>query len=129
MAGNEEDEAYRCAAALRRALRRFESRCEEIARANGLTSRQYLLLLLIRGSQGGTATVSGLVHDLRLGQSTVTELVQRAEEQGLIVREPSRTDGRVVHLSLSPEGERRLAGAFAELGEERSHLIELVSSL
>ncbi len=123
------DEAYGRAAALRRALRRFESRCEEIARANGLTSRQYLLLLLIRGSEGGTATVSGLVHDLRLGQSTVTELVQRAEEQGLIAREPSRTDGRVVHLTLSPEGERRLAAAFAELGEERSHLVELISSL
>ena len=81
---------YEEAANLQAALRRFLRRSEEIARRNGLTPRQHLLLLMVKGAPDGneTATISDLVERLSLTQSTVTELVQRAEEADLLEREP-----------------------------------------
>jgi DNA-binding MarR family transcriptional regulator len=116
---------YQEAANLRSALRRFLRRSEEIARRHGLTPRQYILLLMIKARDGTPqmTTVTDLVERLALTQSTVTELVQRAEEAGLVRRQPSELDGRVMHLLLTPLGERRFAAAFAEHGPEREQLL------
>ena len=102
-------EEYRRAAELRAELRRFLRLSEEVARRNGLTPQRYALLLMIKGAPDGAerSTVTELSHRLQLAQSTVTELVRRAEDAGLLVRSPSPDDGRVVHLSLAAEGERR----------------------
>jgi DNA-binding MarR family transcriptional regulator len=116
---------YQEAANLRSALRRFLRRSQEIARRHGLTPRQYILLLMIKAREGTPqmTTVTDLVERLALTQSTVTELVQRAEEAGLVRRQPSELDGRVMYLLLTPLGERRFAAAFAEHGTEREQLL------
>jgi isopenicillin-N epimerase len=114
------------AAEFRSQLRRFLRRSEEISRRHGLTPRQYLLLLMIRASEETTepATIGHLVDRLALTQSTVTELVQRAEEAGLVGRRQSPDDGRVAYLSLTSLGAKRLQGAFEELGPERAQLAQ-----
>lgn len=116
------------AADLRTALRRFLRRAEEIARRHHLTPRQYVLLLMIRAARekGGYATITDLVDRLALTQSTITELVQRADEAGLVTRAQSPVDGRVIHLDLSELGTRRLEAAFTELGPERETLLRLL---
>jgi DNA-binding MarR family transcriptional regulator len=113
-------------ASFRSALRSFLRRTEQYARDNGLTPRQYLLLLLVKGAPDRSehATISDLVERLALTQSTVTELVQRAEEAGLISRQTSATDGRIIFLQVTPEGNRRLLATYAALGAEREHLLE-----
>jgi DNA-binding MarR family transcriptional regulator len=116
------DTDFEDAARLRTALRRFLRQSETITRRHGLSPRHYELLLMIRASAGGRSTVSQLVELLLLTQSTVTELVQRAEERGLLHRRPSPDDGRIVHLTLTDDGERRLLAGFAELGPERDRL-------
>src|SRR3954470_8953078 len=97
-------------AEFRAALRTFLRKSERIARDSGLTPQRHLLLLMIKGAPDGTgrSTVTDLSDRLQLAQSTVTELVRRAEEAGLIERERSHSDGRVAYLSLTTEGERRL---------------------
>jgi DNA-binding MarR family transcriptional regulator len=122
---------YREAAELRSALRRFLRRSEEIARRHQLTPRQYLLLLMIKAKEGSPeqATITHLVHRLALTQRTITELVQRAEEAGLVGRTPSPDDGRVTFLSLTPLGARRLHAAFEEHGPERAGLLRAVRDL
>lgn len=117
---------YRNAALFRAELRRFLRRSEERAREFGLTPRQHLLLLQIAGSEDGVTTVSALVGLLSLTQSAVTELVQRAEQCGLVQRTASKTDGRVVHLSLTPAGEEKLAAVHDALGAERAELRRVV---
>jgi DNA-binding MarR family transcriptional regulator len=117
-------EAAMRAAEFRAALRRFLRRSERIARSSGLTPQRYLLLLMIKGAPDGSekSTVTELAERLQLAQSTVTELVRRAEEVGLVERETSAVDGRVAHLRLTDEGERRLAKAVARLTGERESL-------
>lgn len=111
-------------AEFRAALRRFLRQSERVARRSGLTPQRYLLLLMIKGAPDGgeRSTVTELAQRLQLAQSTVTELVSRAEEAGLVEREQSQTDARVAYLRLSTEGERRLELAFTGLETERAQL-------
>jgi len=118
-------------AEFRSALRKFLRRSELIADTCGLTPQRYLLLLMIKGSADGSgrSTVTELSDRLQLAQSTVTELVARSVDAGLISREGSSSDGRVTYLQLTAEGERRLACSFSGLETERSALYEAIGSL
>jgi len=120
---------YAKAAEFRAALRRFLRTSEDAARLAGITPHQHLLLLQIAGCPDGTTTVSKLVDKLALTQSAVTELVQRAEQAGFVRRAASAEDGRVVHLSLTPAGEQRLAEVHKALGPERAKLRRVVDAL
>ena len=127
----EATEDYVRVAEFRSALRRFLRRAEKIARAAGLTPQRYLLLLMVKGAPDGgeRSTVTELAERLQLAQSTVTELVDRSVEAGLLRREPSENDGRVAHVRLTEEGERRLAQAFSDLESEREHLYGALEQL
>jgi DNA-binding MarR family transcriptional regulator len=74
------------------------------------------------GDHSEQSTVTELAKRLQLAQSTVTELVSRAEEIGLLERERSSVDGRIAHLRLTAEGERRLARSFTSNDRERQDL-------
>jgi DNA-binding MarR family transcriptional regulator len=119
------EEAARVAE-FRAALRQFLRTTERNARRAGLTPQRYLLLLMIKGAadRSEKSTVTELAHRLQLAQSTVTELVRRAEESGLVERERSPADGRIAHLRLTDEGERRLAESFTNNESERRALRE-----
>lgn len=122
---------YVRAAEFRSALRRFLRRSESAARRFGLTPQRYLLLLMIKGASDSTerSTVTELADRLQLAQSTVTELVGRAEHAGLVLRQPSAEDRRVALLGLTGEGERRLGLVFENLEADREQLVAAVLSL
>ena len=124
-------EDFVAVAEFRTALRRFLRRSERVARMSGLTPQRYLLLLMIKGAAGGAeqTTVTELADRLQLAQSTVTELVRRAEEVGLVTREQSQDDARVAHLRLTPEGDRRLTESFTVLSTERDQLRDAFAQL
>ena len=115
----------------RESLRRFLRQSERVARQSGLTPQRYILLLMIKGARDGSerSTVTELARRLQLAQSTVTELVSRAEDAGLVAREQSQADARVAFLRLTPEGEARLSAAFTGLETERSQLRDSFASL
>ena len=115
----------------RAALRRFLRISERNARAAGLTPQRYLLLLMIKGAADHSeqSTVTQLAERLQLAQSTVTELVRRAEEIGLVERERSSVDGRIAHLRLTAEGERRLGKTFSSNATERQMLLDALDSI
>ena len=119
------------AAEFRVALRSFLRAGERSARACGLTPQRHLLLLLIKGAPDGSesSTVTELAERMYLAQSTVTELVARAEDAGLVEREAAEHDGRVAHLTVTPEGERRLECSFTALAEERLRLRDALEEL
>ena|SRR4051794_15372583 len=115
----------------RESLRRFLRQSERVARQCGLTPQRYLLLLMIKGARDGTeqSTVTDLAERLQLAQSTVTELVSRAEDAGLVARAQSQSDARVAHLRLTPAGEERLERAFTSLATERAQLRDAYDEL
>jgi DNA-binding MarR family transcriptional regulator len=123
--------SYQVGAEFRSALRRFHRRTDEICRARGLTSEQYTLLLMVSGAPDGSgrSSIRDLAARLHVAHNGAVERVQRAEAAGLVVRERSETDRRVALVRLTPEGERRLAAAFADLGEESDRLVEYMAGV
>jgi DNA-binding MarR family transcriptional regulator len=122
---------YAEAAALRQALRRFQRRSEDITGSHGVTPRTYQLLLMLKTARGGEerAGLAELEERLQLGRSTVTELVLRSEQRGLVRRELDRDRRRGIAVGLTPLGKRRLARVVAELGDERNRLVEILAEL
>jgi DNA-binding MarR family transcriptional regulator len=123
-------EQYLHAAEVRKALRSFHRRTEEVSRAHGLTTERYELLLAIKveSERDRPVTVTSLGSTLLLTQSAVTQLVRRTEDAGLIQRQLSSQDARIRHLHLTSEGEHRLAAVVAELGPGRDHLAAVLWS-
>ena len=116
-------------ARFRLALRHFERRTAQAVKQCGLTPQRYLLLLVVAttGERGG-ATVSSLSRDLEMPQTTVTELVARAVDTGLLDR-TGGADGRVSHIGVTAEGRRRLLAAVDALRAERSQLRQTLVEL
>lgn len=95
---------YQVIANFRYALRRFQRFTEEAAQAVGLAPQQYQALLAIRGgSPEGRIVIGELAERLQIRHHTAVELVNRLEGQGLVEREPSRTDRRSVYVRLTPQ--------------------------
>ncbi len=115
----------------RAALRTFLRQSEQVSRACGLTPRQYLLLLMIKGApdRSERLSFSELTERLKLDRVTVTELVARAERAGLVTRQRSTHDRRVVYLQLTDEGEQRLARAITASEANRRQLADVFGEL
>ena len=122
---------YVAVARLRAALRAFERASEDAARAQGLTPQRYLLLLMVKGAPDGSgrALIGELASRLQIAPHTVTGAVVRAEEAGLVRREPCREDRRRMWISVTKEGERRLAAVAGALTRQREELAAAVEEI
>ena len=104
------DSDYQALARLRYLLRLFLRFSEDAALSEGLTPQQHQLLLAIRGFPGGSAPTVGEVAELlQLRQHSVVELVDRAEDSGLVRRRVDSHDRRRHRLAVAMKGERKLA--------------------
>jgi DNA-binding MarR family transcriptional regulator len=90
-------------------LRRFLRFSEETARRKGVTPLQYQLMLQIKGFPGRDwATVVELAERLQAKHHGVVALISRCEKAGLVVRNLSRADMRLVEVQLTAKGEHCL---------------------
>jgi DNA-binding MarR family transcriptional regulator len=104
-------------------LRRFMRFSEQITQEQGVTHLQYLVLLHIRGCKGREwATIGELAERLQSHHHGVVSLVSRCEKLGLVYRQQSESDRRVVEVHLTPEGEK-LVGQLARM--HRDELLKL----
>ena len=116
--------------AFRTALRHFLRWSERQAATAGITAQQHQLLLAIRGHEGPTApTVGDVAEHLLLRHHSAGELVDRAEQAGLVVRDVDEHDRRVVRLALTPSGRRILGRLSAAHLEELARLAPIVQRL
>ena len=70
----------------------------------GLTYPQYLVLVALPTE--GAVPVKQIGHDLELDHGTLTPLLRRMEQAGLLTRRRSSVDERQVEVALTPEGRR-----------------------
>lgn len=94
---------------LRRIIRATDMRSKQLARESGLTPPQFLILNAI--DQLGAVAISQVAQDVNLTQATVTSIIDRLENKGLVRRLRSEKDKRVVHATLTEEGKRTLDAA------------------
>lgn len=73
-----------------------------MAREVGLTGPQLTVLKLLETFQD--LSLSSLSERIRAQNSTVTGIIDRMEREGLVCRERSKSDRRVVHIKLTDKG-------------------------
>jgi DNA-binding MarR family transcriptional regulator len=97
-------------AAFRHALRVFLAFSERNAKRHGLTTQQHQALLSIKAGYPSrtTVTVRELANHLLLKHHSTVELAGRLEKAGLIKKQISAADRRVVMLSLTSKADRIL---------------------
>jgi DNA-binding MarR family transcriptional regulator len=100
---------FEALAQFRYRLRRFLRFSEETTRRKGITPLQYQLMLQLKGFPGREwATVVELAERLQAKHHGVVALISRCETAGLVVRNISRGDLRLVEVHLTSKGERCL---------------------
>jgi DNA-binding MarR family transcriptional regulator len=103
------DEDYRRLAELRYGLRSFLRWSAEQAKGAGLTPTQHQLLLAIRASEEDRGpTVTDIAAVLLIRHHSAVELVDRAQEAGLITRERDPDQHSMVRLNLTGLGAAKL---------------------
>lgn len=92
-------------AASRAVTRRYRPLLEQ----HGLTYPQYLVVVVLGGD--GPRSIKELAGTLRLDHATLTPLLRRMEDAGLLARERDHEDRRTVQLTLTDRGGEVFAAA------------------
>jgi MarR family transcriptional regulator, lower aerobic nicotinate degradation pathway regulator len=110
----------------------------QVAESHDLSLTQLRLLGILRDREPGMLELAGY---LNLEKSSVSGLVDRAEQRGLVRRKPVAADGRAIHVSITRKGraigakiEHDLAQPFARLlrplpPRQRAQLVALLRRL
>lgn len=80
----------------------------------GLTYTQYIVLLET-GTSGSGLTVSDLGTRMGLDSGTLSPLLRRLEQRGLVLRQRTSTDERVVTVTLTEDGTAALKDVLVAL--------------
>lgn len=123
------DRDYAALAAFRAALRGFTAFSEAKAAEVGLTPRQHQALLAIRGETLGQATIGYVADQLILKPHSASELVDRLDAMGLVMRKAADGDRRKTLLVLSDRANALLADLSASHREEIRRLKPLLLDL
>ena len=88
---------------IRQIIRATDLYSRQLSKKVGLTAPQLLILQAIRDL--GAVSISKLSTEVSLSQATVTTIIDRLESRDLVARHRSTIDKRVVHATLTEEGE------------------------
>jgi DNA-binding MarR family transcriptional regulator len=87
---------------------------ESVACCAGTTVTQCTVLTAL--GRSGPVPLAELSRRIGFDKSWTSRAVDHLVEEGLVIKVPSETDRRMVHLSLSAEGESRLQDLNCTLG-------------
>lgn len=98
---------------LRRIIQAIDIHSRQLARKHGITTPQLIILKQIEGKE--SITVSQLANQVSLKQATVTDILNRLERKGLVLREKDTGDRRRVLVKETDAGKKLLEAAPSPL--------------
>jgi DNA-binding MarR family transcriptional regulator len=96
-----EDTSDQVIIALRRVMRAVDLHSRALVESHGLTGPQALILKVLRA---GSLSAGMLATSVRLSQGTITDILNRLEQRGLVKRQRDTQDRRRVLVGLTPQG-------------------------
>lgn len=119
-------EHQRTLVALMAAAGRIRRQFGDVVSAHGLGASQYNILRILRGAEGATLPIMTIRDRMIHPEPSITRLVDRLEERGLVERAPCPEDRRRVDCRLTRAG-RTLVDSLDEPVDRRDR--ELMSRL
>ena len=101
---------------LRKIMRAADLHSQKLMRESGLTAPQLLVMQAIE--KDGAPSTSTLARQISVSQATMTRIIDRLERAGLVQRQKSSTDKRVVNVGLTDAGCTKLESAPEPLQAE-----------
>lgn len=101
--------------ALRRVIRAVDQQSRRLAQRYGLTGPQALVLRLV--TQRGSATAADLGEALSLTAPTLSDIIKRMEQRGLLTRIRDLGDRRRQRITATDTGRRTLEDALPLMQE------------
>lgn len=113
-------DGHKIALALRAAYLSTHRKADAALLASGITSNQFVVLSALDQEDG--VSQRALVERIASDPNTIRPILSALEEKGLVVREPSLTDGRVWEVKLTRKGKNAFAKANAKTAHFRDSL-------
>lgn len=110
---------------LRRITRAIDIHSRQLAQEHRLTGPQLVCLRQIE--RDGQTTPSALARQISLSQATVTGILDRLSNRGLVNRVRSDTDRRRVHVTLTEAGKQLAATAPSPLQQRFARRLEALA--
>ena len=104
--------------AMRRILRATDIHAKQLSRETNLKTSQLLVIQTI--DEVGEMTIGEIAASVNLAQASVTAIVQRLQDAGLLTRQRGDSDKRKVYVQLTPEGREVLERAPTALHDRFS---------
>lgn len=86
-----------------------------VLRPHGLTFARYEALVLLTFSRAGALPLGVIGQRLMVHPTSVTNIIDRLEQQGLVTRQPNPADGRGKLAEITEQGRAAVGGATADL--------------
>lgn len=110
---------------LRRITRAIDIHSRQLAQKHRLTGPQLVCLRQIE--RDGQTTPSALARQISLSQATVTGILDRLSNRGLVNRVRSDTDRRRVHVTLTEAGQQLAESAPSPLQQRFAQRLEALA--
>jgi DNA-binding MarR family transcriptional regulator len=95
-------------------------------RRHGISLTGFEALRRIAEAPGERASMGEVADALGLSRAAVTSTINRLVAEGLVVRERSQEDRRLLHARLTPAGRERFAAAAVTHDDLVAHLLALL---
>ena len=104
----------------------FRAADQSLKATHGLTASQYGVLFLLE--QRGALLISEIADELKMGRSSLTQLIDRMAEKGYVSRVRNPQDGRSFRIQLEPQGEVMIKQTLPLLKQVNQALLEPFST-
>lgn len=113
---------------LRKIIRSINLESKRIEKEFGISIPQLLSLQYLHGQEDYRAQASHLKKYLNLNASTISGIIKRLENKGLVARLPSPSDKRASFITLTAKGADLLRSSPTTFQEKLSRRLEKLSS-
>jgi DNA-binding MarR family transcriptional regulator len=108
-------EAMAAVTSIMRAQQLLLGELDGLLRRHGLTFARYEALILLTFSSRGALPLRVIGERLMVHPTSVTNTIDRLEEQAMVVRRPNPRDGRGTLAEITPRGREAAEAATADL--------------
>lgn len=113
---------------LRKIIRSINLESKKIQKEFGVSIPQLLLLQYLSVQEDYKASAKDIKFYINLNASTVTGIVSRLEEKGLVARLPNASDKRAVYIALTAKGSDLLVETPTTLQEKMSRRLQKLTT-
>ena len=111
---------------LNRAAHEVSADFVRVLRARGFTVRQWRVLSSLWDEE--SLTLTALTEETFCGKATLTHLIERLRDQGLVTRRPDSIDRRKTHISLTPAVREQISDLMIMSEAREKKIIDSIGS-